>query len=165
MLDGRSRTFAWWWRRAAAITLLPVTGACADLLTGAPDDADLFDAPIGGLAASERAAFVRGDAEFARRFSPLTGLGPIFNDASCAACHSADGRGRLENALQRIGSPENDMLRAVGGPQIQTRAVPGAHARHTAARATPRAPRCLHRQSRYRSVPDAVTTPGWNGPA
>lgn len=128
MLDGRSGTFARWWRRAAAIALLPVTGACADLLTDAPDDADLFDAPIGGLSASERAAFVRGDAEFARRFSPLTGLGPIFNDASCAACHSADGRGRLENALQRIGTPENDMLRAVGGPQIQTRAVPGAHA-------------------------------------
>jgi CxxC motif-containing protein (DUF1111 family) len=128
MLDSCGRTFVWWERRAAAIALLFVAGACADLLTEAPDDADLFDAPISGLSASERAAFVRGDTEFARRFSPLTGLGPIFNDASCASCHSADGRGRRENALQRIGTPENDMLRAVGGPQIQTRAVPGAHA-------------------------------------
>jgi CxxC motif-containing protein (DUF1111 family) len=117
-----------WWRHTTAIALLSVSGACADLLTEAPDDADLLDAPIAGLTASERAAFARGDAEFARRFSPLTGLGPIFNDASCAACHSGDGRGRRENALQRIGTPDNDMLRAVGGPQIQTRAVPGAHA-------------------------------------
>lgn len=127
MLDTCSGSFAWWWRRTAAIALLS-SAACADLLTEAPDDADLFDAPVSGLSASERAAFVRGDAEFGRRFSPLTGLGPIFNDASCAACHSGDGRGRREHALQRIGTPENDMLRAVGGPQIQTRAVPGAHA-------------------------------------
>src|SRR5512134_2050659 len=89
-------------RFAGATALLFASGACADLLTEAPDAADLFDAPVEGLSASERAAFARGDTEFARRFSPLTGLGPIFNDASCASCHSGDGRGRLENALQRI---------------------------------------------------------------
>jgi CxxC motif-containing protein (DUF1111 family) len=128
MLDSCYTAVGQWRRLAGATALLFVCGACADLLTEAPDAADLFDAPVEGLSASERAAFARGDTEFARRFSPLTGLGPIFNDASCASCHSGDGRGRLENALQRIGSPENDMLRAVGGPQIQTRAVPGAFA-------------------------------------
>lgn len=102
--------------------------ACSDLLTAAPSDADLFDAPVEGLSPTELAAFVRGDEEFARRFSPLTGLGPMFNDASCAACHSGDGRGRLENALTRIGTPANDFLRTLGGPQIQTRAVHGARA-------------------------------------
>lgn len=117
----RSRGFA-----AAAMAL--ALAACADLLTEAPDDADLFDAPVQGLTPAELAAFVRGDAEFGRRFSPVSGLGPIFNDVSCASCHSGDGRGRLENALQRIGSPDNDMLRALGGPQIQTRAVPGSFA-------------------------------------
>lgn len=100
--------------------------SCRDLLTEAPDDADLFDAPVPGLSADERAAFVRGDVEFGRRFSPATGLGPLFNDVSCASCHSGDGRGRPENALSRIGGVGDGFLRSLGGPQIQTRAIPGA---------------------------------------
>jgi CxxC motif-containing protein (DUF1111 family) len=112
----------------AATAALVALAACSDLLTAAPDDADLFDAPVEGLTPDELAAFVRGDEEFARRFSPATGLGPMFNDASCAACHSGDGRGRLENALTRIGTPADQFLAHLGGPQIQTRAVHGARA-------------------------------------
>lgn len=103
-----------------------LAAACGDLLTTAAADGDVFDAPVPGLSADELAAFARGDAEFARRFAPATGLGPIFNNASCASCHSGDGRGRLENALQRIGTADDDLLRAFGGPQIQTKAIPGA---------------------------------------
>jgi CxxC motif-containing protein (DUF1111 family) len=102
--------------------------ACSDILTEAPEDADLFDAPVEGLSPTELAAFVKGDEEFGRRFAPATGLGPIFNDVACASCHSGDGRGRPENALSRIGTPENGFLRDLGGPQIQTKAIPGAHA-------------------------------------
>src|SRR5687767_11131322 len=86
--------------------------ACGDLLTQAPPDGDVFDASVPGLNPAGLRAFARGDAEFARRFAPATGLGPIFNNASCASCHSGDGRGRLENSLSRIGSMDNDMLRA-----------------------------------------------------
>jgi CxxC motif-containing protein (DUF1111 family) len=100
--------------------------ACSDLLTVAPDGGDLLDAPLEGLSSPELAAFIRGDREFGRRFAPATGLGPIFNDVSCAACHSGDGRGRPDNALSRIGSPDDGMHRALGGPQIQDRAIPGA---------------------------------------
>jgi CxxC motif-containing protein (DUF1111 family) len=100
--------------------------ACDDIFTSAPEDADVFDAPIPGLTPDELVAFSRGDAEFARRFAPASGLGPIFNNVSCASCHSGDGRGRLENALQRIGSASDDYLSAQGGPQIQDRAIPGA---------------------------------------
>jgi CxxC motif-containing protein (DUF1111 family) len=108
-------------------------GACSDLLTEAPDAGDLLDAPIDGLTSTELAAFIRGDEEFGRRFSPADGLGPIFNDVACAACHSGDGRGRPENALIRIGSPDDDMYRALGGPQIQHRAITGALAEATPA--------------------------------
>ena len=100
--------------------------ACDQLTTVKPPDGNVFDAPVEGLSASELAAFVRGDAEFARPFSPNAGLGPIFNDVSCAACHSGDGRGQLRNALHRIGDPSTDFGRAIGGPQIQTKAIPGA---------------------------------------
>ena len=105
--------------------------ACSDLLTSAPDAGDVFDGPVDGLTSIELAAFVRGDEEFGRRFAPATGLGPIFNDVSCAACHSGDGRGRPGNALTRIGSPDDDMYRSLGGPQIQDRAIAGALAEVT----------------------------------
>jgi CxxC motif-containing protein (DUF1111 family) len=112
---------------AAALLLI----ACSDLLTSAPDAGDIFDGPVDGLSPAELAAFVRGDEEFGRRFSPAMGLGPIFNDVSCAACHSGDGRGRPGNALTRIGSPDDDMFRSLGGPQIQDRAIHGALAERT----------------------------------
>jgi len=102
--------------------------ACSDLATEASPEGEVFDAALPGLTPDELAAFVRGDGEFGRRFSPATGLGPIFNNVSCASCHSGDGRGRLDNALQRIGSADDDLLRLVGGPQIQDKAIPGAEA-------------------------------------
>src|SRR5688572_15350982 len=118
-------------RRGIALLALALFAACSDLLTSAPDAADVFDGPVDGLSGAELAAFTRGDTEFGRRFAVSTGLGPIFNDVSCAACHSADGRGRPGNALTRIGDPGNDMLRALGGPQIQDRAIQGAVAEST----------------------------------
>jgi len=108
----------------AAVVL--AVAACSDLLTSSPDAGDVFDGPVDGLTPSELSAFIRGDEEFGRRFAANTGLGPIFNDVSCAACHSGDGRGRPGNALTRIGSPDDDMHRSLGGPQIQDRAIPGA---------------------------------------
>ena len=98
--------------RGIALLAAALFAACSDLLTSAPDPGDVFDGPVEGLSGAEMAAFVRGDGEFGRRFAPSTGLGPIFNDVSCAACHSGDGRGRPGNALTRIGDPANDMLRA-----------------------------------------------------
>jgi CxxC motif-containing protein (DUF1111 family) len=86
----------------------------------------VLDGPVEGLTPAQLAAFIRGDGEFGRRFAPATGLGPVFNDVSCAACHSGDGRGRPENALARIGSPDDSMHYSLGGPQIQDRAIPGA---------------------------------------
>ena len=100
--------------------------ACDRLTTAPADVADVFDAPLPGLTRAEAAAFARGDEEFERRFAPSEGLGPIFNNASCASCHSGDGRGILDNVLQRIGSDADDLLRAVGGPQIQDKAIVGA---------------------------------------
>jgi len=111
----------------AALLLVAATG-CDTLLTAAPDDGELFDAPVEGLSTEEMAAFVRGDEEFGRRFAASTGLGPIFNNVSCASCHSGDGRGRLDNALHRIGTAADAFLGSLGGPQIQDKAIPGAYA-------------------------------------
>lgn len=100
--------------------------ACERLTTAPASEADVFDGPLPGLTLEEAAAFARGDEEFERRFAPSEGLGPIFNNASCASCHSGDGRGVIDNALQRIGSDTDDLLQALGGPQIQDKAIAGA---------------------------------------
>jgi CxxC motif-containing protein (DUF1111 family) len=113
-------------RRSLLLLSAALLGACDQLTTVAPADGDLFDAPVEGLTSAELAAFGRGDAEFGRQFAPNTGLGPIFNDVSCATCHSGDGRGQLRNALFRIGSEGDDFLRSIGGPQIQDKAIAGA---------------------------------------
>jgi CxxC motif-containing protein (DUF1111 family) len=115
-------------RAISAVGLFAVLGlaACDALITASPDSGDVLDGPLPGLTPGEAAVFARGDAEFERRFSPNEGLGPIFNDVSCASCHSADGRGVIENALDRIGTPDDDMMRSIGGPQIQNKAIAGA---------------------------------------
>jgi CxxC motif-containing protein (DUF1111 family) len=115
-------------RLTALILSSVVVVACSTLSTEAAPDGDVFDGPLDGLTSAELTAFARGDAEFERRFAPSTGLGPIFNNASCASCHSGDGRGVLDNALRRIGGADDDFLRAVGGPQIQDKAIHGAEA-------------------------------------
>src|SRR5687768_7041396 len=102
-----------------------VAVGCDALMTVAPDDGDLFDAPLPGLSPDELATFARGDEEFGRAFFPSDGLGPLFNNVSCASCHSGDGRGRPENALTRFGESP-DFAAHLGGPQLQTRAIGGA---------------------------------------
>jgi CxxC motif-containing protein (DUF1111 family) len=111
---------------AGTLVALWLAGAgCGPLATEAPDPADVFDAPLAGLGPQELAAFVAGDEQFERAFSASVGLGPIFNDVSCAACHSADGRGRTDNVLVRF-SRGPDPAESIGGPQLQDRALPGA---------------------------------------
>ena len=111
--------------RAALIAILIWPVGCDRLLTEAPDPGDILDGPIEGLTPEELAGFIAGDEQFGLPFTPSTGLGPIFNNVSCAACHSGDGRGRPENNLTRI-SRGTDPALDVGGPQIQDRAIPGA---------------------------------------
>lgn len=127
ILDHTSRSSAAATARAlvAAAAAAICSMACDLVLTEAPADADLFDAPLPGLTEGERAAFARGDAEFGRAFSPTSGLGPVFNNVSCASCHSGDGRGRPENVLVRF-SRGSDLILGAGGPQLQDRAIPGA---------------------------------------
>ncbi|MDZ4865369.1 MAG: di-heme oxidoredictase family protein [Gemmatimonadota bacterium] len=108
-----------------AIAGLALTLGCEQLTTPAAEPDDLFDAPIDGLSSRELSAFLRGDEEFGRPFSAGEGLGPLFNNTSCAGCHSGDGRGNLSNRLTRF-SQGTDLLFEVGGPQLQDKSLPTA---------------------------------------
>jgi CxxC motif-containing protein (DUF1111 family) len=59
-----------------------------------------FKQPAANLTAGEDSLHLEGDAQFERNFTddPSNfnyGLGPVFNNTSCAACHTRDGRGAL----------------------------------------------------------------------
>jgi CxxC motif-containing protein (DUF1111 family) len=115
-----SKTFALAFLAAALL-------ACDALLTEAPDPGDVLDGPVDGLTPAELAAFVAGDERFEETFAVATGLGPIFNNTSCAACHAGDGRGRPEatfsNVVVRLSPGPLD-----GSPTIERKAVAGAEA-------------------------------------
>jgi CxxC motif-containing protein (DUF1111 family) len=61
--------------------------------------ADAFGQPAPNLSTTELVRHVQGDAIFSAPFSanptaPFRGLGPMFENVSCEACHAGDGRGR-----------------------------------------------------------------------
>ncbi|HZI89694.1 MAG TPA: di-heme oxidoredictase family protein [Candidatus Polarisedimenticolia bacterium] len=99
---------------------------CEKLLTTKPDPGDRFDTPLPGLDNGELGDFQDGHAQFRKAFSIADGLGPIFNNVSCASCHSGDGRGLPENTLTRISRDAVDLAVDVGGPQLQDKCIPGA---------------------------------------
>lgn len=101
-----------------------------------------FSSPAGNLSEEALRFHAEGDAAFEANFvtapAPVNGgLGPVFNNTSCSACHAADGRGRppangetLSSLLFRMSLPGAD---GHGGPlpvpgygtQLQPRAVFG----------------------------------------
>jgi len=110
-----------------ALVLALVALGCGKLLTTKPPLGERFDQPMEGLDNGELGDFQDGQIQFRRAFTIREGLGPIFNNVSCASCHSGDGRGRPENTLTRF-SRGTDLDLAEGGPQIQDKAIPGAEA-------------------------------------
>jgi CxxC motif-containing protein (DUF1111 family) len=100
--------------------------ACDPLLPSAPPDDELLAGPIDGLSQPQRARHLAGDGQFGRPFAAADGLGPIFVATSCESCHVGDGKGHPVFNLTRFGRPTPsgfDPMRALGGPQVQNRAL------------------------------------------
>jgi CxxC motif-containing protein (DUF1111 family) len=120
------------WLGALAI----LTAGCAPTeavrVANAPGLSDAearLGAPIAGLNADQLEQFERGQAKFSRLFNPQTGLGPLFNDNNCRACHGgmASG-GPSERDVLLVGANLNggpSLLTHVGGPMIQAFATMG----------------------------------------
>lgn len=79
----------------------------------------VFSQPLPGATAAEIAAFEEGEEDFEEVEEPDEGLGPIFNERSCAACHSVGGTGGgstiLETRFGKITNGVFDPLTQFGG--------------------------------------------------
>lgn len=96
------------------------TNTCQLLLQPRTGDAML------GLTAAEQARFDSGSTRFNSIISTAMGLGPIFNQRSCASCHSAGGAGGSGSiSVTRFGREDKggfDPLESLGGSLLQSQA-------------------------------------------
>lgn len=90
-------------------------------------DAGRFGVSLSGLSPAEVSDFTAGKVEFLNVEDLEGGLGPIFNDVSCVACHFQGGAGGASNTVvTRFGRVTNgvfDPLVELGGPLLQKRAI------------------------------------------
>ncbi len=88
-----------------------------------------FGDPLPGVSATELDAFTNGKTSFATAETPDEGLGPVFNDVSCAACHTAASGavgGNTTRTETRFGTIINDAfdpLAQLGGSLQQTQGI------------------------------------------
>jgi len=84
---------------------------------------------IPGLTAAQKASFTDGRTEFITAEEVDEGLGPVFNEASCVACHSVPAAGGgSERLVTRFGKMTNgvfDPMEYAGGSLIQDHAIDG----------------------------------------
>lgn len=83
--------------------------------------------PLVGLTTAQQSAFAAGSEEFTNVETPETGLGPIFNNVSCVACHSTPAVGGSSDiVVTRFGRLVNghfDPLAEQGGSLLQQFAI------------------------------------------
>lgn len=83
--------------------------------------------PLPSLTAAELATFRDGLVAFQQAETPASGLGPIFNDVSCIACHGAPAPGGgSRRTVTRFGHTRDgvfDSLESEGGSLLQARSL------------------------------------------
>ena len=86
-----------------------------------------FGDPLPDLTPDQQAAFEAGREEFESEESPADGLGPVFNNVSCVACHSGPATGGAsaitETRFGRFANGQFDPLAALGGSLLQQMAI------------------------------------------
>jgi CxxC motif-containing protein (DUF1111 family) len=108
--------------------VLAVVGAAAVLGNGGRSSPPDFGQPLNGLTASELQRFSDGKDEFTQVETIGEGLGPVFNDVSCASCHlnPAVGGGGTHVETRfgaRLANGTFDPLSQFGGSLIQEQGI------------------------------------------
>lgn len=105
-----------------------LSGDTTEALSFEPPVSGVAGQPVSGLSARERQLFMQGMAVFARPFTQATGLGPLFNSNSCAACHDDPTLGGYGDSAEVHVSAYHpgqacNTLDAGGGPVVQQHAT------------------------------------------
>ncbi len=87
-----------------------------------------FGLPISGLTDTQQERFTEGKDAFEEVEVAADGLGPVFNDTSCAACHTLGGIGGASDIVEtRFGTTGTDgafdAMSYIGGSLIQTTGI------------------------------------------
>ena len=108
----------WWLSFVLLLVVISTVGAA---------DSTRFGDSFAGLPPDVRALFVAGQEEFEAAEAADEGLGPVFNDVSCVACHSNPAVGGDSNITEtrfgRITKGKFDPMTEFGGSLLQVRGV------------------------------------------
>jgi CxxC motif-containing protein (DUF1111 family) len=108
----------WWLSLVLLLGVISTVGAA---------DGPRFGEPLAGLPRDVRALFVAGQEEFEAAEEVDEGLGPVFNDVSCVACHSNPTVGGdsaiTETRFGRITNGKFDPMIEFGGSLLQVKGV------------------------------------------
>ncbi len=135
-----------WWRGLSLLGASVFVVSCSP--SGSSPDVDTLSAtelggPLPGLDAPELARFEAGKAVFSRVFLQEDGLGPVYNENSCNACHSSPGTGGSGgeeydiHAAFQADDGSCDLLDAHGGGNVRTQVTPWARAAGVVPERTP----------------------------
>jgi hypothetical protein len=112
----------WWLSFALVLLVIGSVGAA---------DGPQFGEPFPGLPQDVKALFDAGVEEFLAAEEANEGLGPVFNDVSCVACHSNPAVGGdstiTETRFGRMKDGKFDPMTEFGGSLLQVRGVDPAH--------------------------------------
>ncbi|HEX4386224.1 MAG TPA: di-heme oxidoredictase family protein [Myxococcales bacterium] len=117
--------------KIVCVSLLVFACASSSHSEGAASNAPDAGEPFRNLTTDQLAAFNDGKGDFTSVETPETGLGPIFNEASCVACHLGPGSavgGSNDRLVTRFGKTANgvfDPLTSLGGTLQQDHAIGG----------------------------------------
>ena len=81
--------------------------------------------PVAGLTPEQQGAFEQGGLAFSKIYGTAEGLGPLFNDQSCMACHGvmAGSSNRINTRFGRSEDQWFDPLEHLGGSLVQSRGI------------------------------------------
>lgn len=119
-------------RKVLTVSALGAIVACAP--NPAPPSGEP-GTPLPGLSEAERAQFFMGLALFDKVYLPEEGLGPLFNENQCSACHTSPASGgttgfeRVVKATRFAGPGACDLLTDQGGENVRSQATPLLKAR------------------------------------
>jgi CxxC motif-containing protein (DUF1111 family) len=110
---------------SCSLSVLAAGLAAAGLIGGG--SGTQFGDPLPGLSADQLALFTQGKTGFQTKESAQDGLGPVFNEQSCATCHGTPATGgsgaRLETRFGRSAFGVFDPLASLGGSLMQDHAI------------------------------------------